>query len=281
MTSTPTVAVTGAGGFVARHLRRLLHNEHIPTVAVARSDFEALPGEVKVVTARYSDADMPPELGSCSCMAHLVGSGRGTAPSDYMKVNAGMARRAIRLCEKAGIGRIVYCSGLGVGRAVRSSGGSRYFASKMRAELEIVESGLDYAILRPSYIVGDGDPLTANLRRQMRGGVVTVPGPGATIQPISVADAARTILLALTDERFSRRTLDLVGPHAIPFDEFVLRLVKGAARIEKVSFGLARRLAARDSRFPYSLEELDILEGGFEGSFEEIRQLAGFDFAVP
>ena len=56
----------------------------------------------------------------------------------------------INMCKKAKIKKIIYASGLGV----NASSSTGYFISKYRAEQLIINSGLDFSIFRPSYIVG-------------------------------------------------------------------------------------------------------------------------------
>jgi NADH dehydrogenase len=68
------------------------------------------------------------------------------------------------LCKRAKIKKIVYNSGLGVNKSTTFG----YFISKLKAEQQIIKSGLDYAILRASYIIGKNDPLTKNLLKQAK-----------------------------------------------------------------------------------------------------------------
>ena len=67
-----------------------------------------------------------------------------------------MTKKIIKLCKKTKIKKIIYISGLGV----TSKSTSAYFISKYKAEQEIIKSGLDYTILRASYIIGKNDSLT-------------------------------------------------------------------------------------------------------------------------
>ncbi len=273
------VAVTGANGFVARNLRRLLDARRIPAVAVARRDFVAYRHETKVVSPGYAEDDILPELRRCSGLVHLVGIGRQAAGSTYTSANVDLTGRVIRMCKEAGTGRLVYCSGLGVSDGATTD----YFISKLCAEREIAGSGLDYAIFRPSYIMGADDPLTRNIRRQASAGPVIVPGSGGfPVQPVSVDDACRVLLMSVADGRFSRRTLDLVGPRTMTFEELVRRIVCGRAPVKRMSLERAYLEAIRNPRFPYGIDDLNILVGRYEGDFGELAGLAGFDFtAVP
>lgn len=273
-------AVTGAGGFLAGNLRRLLHGMGVPAVVISRREVPTHPLETLVTTKGYDAAEVGPALKSCSCVFHLAGTGREADAAAYAEANAGVTSRVTDACRGAGVPGIIYCSGLGASRERRGRGA--YFESKEAAERIVVESGLRYTIFRPSYIVGNGDPLTRNLREQAAGGAVTVPGPGPfLIQPILVDDAVRIMAQAAADPRFFGRILDMVGPRAVPFEWFVRRVVGNAAPVSAVPLERAYEMAARGSKFPYGTDDLDILDGSFTGNFEEIGRLAGFDFATP
>src|SRR5574338_682899 len=106
-----------------------------------------------------------------------------TKNSDYDLINVKQTEKIIDLCKKSGIKKIVYISGLGVGKSTTFG----YFISKLKAEQLIVKSGLDYTILRASYIVGKNDPLEQNLTKQASSGTILIPGSGSyRLQPISV-----------------------------------------------------------------------------------------------
>jgi len=95
---------------------------------------------------------------------------------------------------------------------------SSYFISKLKAEQLIVNSGLDYTIFRPSYILGTDDLLSQNLKKQIKKGFITIPGSGNyKLQPISVNDVAKIILQATTSKKFSKKIIDLVGPETVSF----------------------------------------------------------------
>src|SRR3990170_5356721 len=95
--------------------------------------------------------------------------------------------------------KIVYISGLGVSNNTVSS----YFISKYKAENEIITSGLDYTILRASYIIGKNDPLTKNLNGQIKSGKIIIPGSGKYhLQPIFVNDVAKVIYNSVISKKF-------------------------------------------------------------------------------
>ena len=106
-------------------------------------------------------------------MAHLAHIGAERDGDTYHSVNVEGTRRAAAAAQAAGVGRIACFSGLGVahyGMAPRTT--SRYFLSKIEAEVALFHSGLDVAVFRPSYIVGPGDGLTKMLNDEVIGNVL-------------------------------------------------------------------------------------------------------------
>lgn len=272
------IAITGANGFVARNLRALCCRMKIPVVAIARRSIKTYENETPVITQDYRADRILPDLQRCRGMVHLVGIGRQGLGSTYSQTNVDLTRRVISMCKTADAGKMVYCSGLGVSEYPSTD----YFASKFDAERMIIGSGLDYTIFRPSYIIGADDPLTKSVGMQIAAGTVVVPGSGRSpIQPIAVGDACRVILQSMTDERFSRRIIDMVGPSTIPFGRFVRGMVAGRAAIKQMETETAYYEAIRNPGFPYGVDDLNILMGRFWGDHKEIQNLAGFEFATP
>lgn len=258
------IAVTGASGFVARAFVAGTRARH-KSVGISRSG------------TGYGVARMARAMRGCGAVVHLAGSGK---PDGWGYANAQITDAVARAARRAGVHRLVYLSGLGV--SARNT--SAYFASKLEAERLIRSSGLEYAILRPSYIVGRSDYLTHSLRSQARRGEVLVPGDGSyTLQPVLVDDAVRVIEGAAHGEKFAGRTLDLVGPAKISFAQYVrffLRSSGSAASVKRVPLGEALRLSV-SGKFPYSADDMCLLLGGFEGDYEKLRRAHGADLTDP
>ena len=253
------LAVTGASGFVARRLiSRLRGRCRITPVSRSGTGY---------------GAGLERALRGCGAVAHLAGSG---APGGYGYGNAEVTESVVRAASAAGVRTLVYLSGLGV--SARNT--SAYFASKLRAEKAVRSSGLRYAILRPSYIVGGSDYLSRCLRAQARRGRVLVPGDGRyAIQPVLADDAVSVIEKALRGGRFSGRVLDLVGPRKIEFARYAGGFARAhGARLVRVPLAEAVRSAVSGD-FPYSADDLSILLGGFEGDYGALRRAYGAELS--
>lgn len=272
------VAVTGANGFVGTNLRRFLNEKRIRTISIARKNIRNLRFEDVIVVPDLDQRGLAEKLKGCDALVHLVGTGMQTHEVDYHSVNIRITQKTIDLCKDARIKKIVYISGLGV----RDDTTFGYFISKLGAEKQITHSGLDYTILRASYIVGNGDPLTRNLKRQAKSGRIVIPGDGSyRLQPISVRDVSRVILECITSKRLSNRIVDLVGPRAVSFADFAGRFADGA-RLQKVDLQKAYYDALnRPKSAAYGLDDLNIMVGSFTGDHKKLERLCGFNLEMP
>ena len=121
----------------------------------------------------------------------------------------------------AGVRRVVHSS---ITNATEDSP-SPYFRGKALAERALRESGLSYAILRPTLIFGREDILLNNIAWMLRRFPVhPIAGSGEyRVQPISVDDLADiAIRLARESENVE---IDAVGPEVFTYEDMV-RLVR-------------------------------------------------------
>ncbi|MDO9129738.1 MAG: NAD(P)H-binding protein, partial [Anaerolineales bacterium] len=130
--------------------------------------------------------------------------------------------------QKAGVKRVVHVS------ITNPSEDSplEYFSGKARLERALIESGLSYAILRPTVIFGQEDILINNIAWALRHlPVFGVFGDGKyRLQPIYVDDLA-----ALAVEQGKRRenvVIDAIGPETFTYRDLahVIREIIGVRR---------------------------------------------------
>ncbi len=269
------IAVCGANGFVGTNLRKFLHSKKIHVVSLARKKHRNFESEKSVVFSDLANKNLPKKLSGCNGLVHLIGSGAQTVDADYQSVNVDQTTKIIHLCKRAKIKKIIYISGLGVS----SSTTMGYFISKLRAEQQIIKSGLDYTIFRASYIVGQNDPLTKNLLRQAKRGYITIPGSGSyMLQPISVDDVSKIILFCINNKKFSNQIIDLVGPKTISFEKYAKQFARRKKiKTRRLPLEIAYRTAIRSPKKAiYGLDDLNILLGSFTSSHKKLEKMCGF-----
>lgn len=125
----------------------------------------------------------------------------------------------VRACQGAGVRRIVYLSGAGT-RAGRSE---PWFRAKWTAEEAIRASGLEYVILRPSWIYGKDDRSLNRFVTFVRYlPIVPVIGDGkACVQPAFVEDIGRVGALAVDEAAATNRVFELGGPETLSMDAII------------------------------------------------------------
>jgi len=297
--ATARLAVTGAGGFVGRHVVSAVRAEGWEVVGLVRSEEAARTvtyagGAPSMVPGLSADA-LAPALAGASAVVHLAMIGSERPGQTYDAINVEGTRAVVAAARAAGVPRIVLFSGLGVahyGMAPRTT--DRYFLSKLRAEAAVLESGLEAVVLRPSYIVGPRDGLVTSLLRQMAAGEVEQIGDGGyRLQPIAVRDAAAIVMAAVSGPapapapgRGPHRVLDLVGPAPVRHRDFVEAVARAARalrrpaefRVRVVPVEEADRRAQAGTGMPP--DELDCLLCDETGDARPLEALLG-RFLVP
>ena len=260
------VAVTGANGFVGKNVRKFLYKNKVRVLGISRKNFGKYSTETKAQSKNLLEQRLQKKLKNYDALVHLIGIGIESSGSTFEEINVNLTKNTIKLCKKSGIKKIIYISGLGVSKNNTSS----YFASKYKAEQEIINSGLDYTIFRASYIIGKTDHLTKSLSKQMKKGVIIIPGSGKyQLQPIFVEDVAKIILKSILEKKFSKKILDLVGSRKISFEDFVKLFSKNT----KVKFKKINLKNAYDEG-TYSSESLDLLIGDYTSDMTQLQKLA-------
>ena len=276
MDKFPKIVVTGASGFIAKNLRKHLSEKNVDLISISRNDFKNFKSESKIISKNYDGKKLLQLIKNSDALIHLVGIGKQSVNSDYDAINAELTRHVVDLSKKANIKKIVYLSGLGV--SAKTTLG--YFISKYNAENFIVNSGLDYTVFRPSYIVGTDDMFTKYLKRQIKNGEIGIPGSGTySIQPIHISDVVKIIFKSALQPKFNNKIIDLVGPDFITFEKYVKLFSKGTkTSIKKIRLEDAYHDAITNPKSDFGVDDLNILIGNFKGNHEKLKKVTGMKF---
>jgi len=227
--------VTGALGYTGQYItRRLLAlGQRVMTLTGHPDRPNPFGDQVRVAPFNFDDP------------AALIDSLRGAAVlynTYWVRFNySGMTfeqpiahtRTLFRAAKEAGVRRVVHVSIANPSEASPLP----YYKGKAVLERALIESGLSYAILRPTVIFGDEDILINNIAWLLRRfPVFAVLGAGDyKIQPIFVEDMAD---LAVTLGGKTENTIvDAVGPEVYTFDTLVrliAKTIRSRARIVHV-----------------------------------------------
>lgn len=239
--------VTGAAGFIGRHLvRRLVAGgwQVRGVDLLRREDFPETAGiEYHALDIR-DGAAMAEVVRAVDTVFHLASAHlQLRAPRGwYESVNVGGVDALIGACARAGVRRVVHASSVGVyGHVAHPPADedapkhptSEYERTKLRGERAALEragrEGVSLIVLRPGWVYGPGCPRTAKLLRAIRRGRFFYAGDGSNLRhPIYVADAVEAFLLAArAPEATAGRPYLIVGPRAVTVRE----LVETSARV--------------------------------------------------
>ena len=274
MVKSLKIVVTGASGFIAKNLRKYLSEKNVELISISRNDFKNFKCETKIISKNYEGKNLLKKIQNSDALIHLVGIGKQSINTDYDMINTELTTHIVNLSKKAKIKKIVFLSGLGV--SPNTSLG--YFISKYNAEKQIIDSGLDYTIFRPSYVVGKDDLFSKNLKKQIKSGEIIIPGSGNySIQPIHVSDVVKVIFESVS--KFNNKTIDLVGPDYVTFEKYVKLFSKGTkTKIRKIKLEEAYHNAIINSKSNFGIDDLNILIGNFKGNQKRLSKISKIEF---
>lgn len=236
--------VTGAFGYTGKYITRELISRGKKVLTLTGHPDRPNPFGNKVTAAPFN-FNKPDELMRCMQGAttlyntYWVRFAYGRVTYDKAIKNTILL---INAAKKAGIDKIVHIS---ITNASESSP-LPYFKGKGVLERTIIESGLSYAIIRPTVIFSREDILINNIAWLLRRcPIFVVPGTGDyKLQPIFVEDIAK---IAVEAANYKENTIiDAVGPEIYSFNELVQLIkqsIKSKAKIVHLKSNLAYNLS--------------------------------------
>lgn len=186
---TPTLAITGATGFVGSRLATVAREAGYPVRALTRGPRPAEQGLAWIEGALDRPEALAALAEGADTVVHVAGLINAPDRAAFDAVNVAGTAHVIDAARAAGVRRFIHISSL----AAREPGLSDYGASKARSEQVVAASGLDWTILRPPAVYGPGDRETFELFRMARRGFVALP-PRGRFSVIHVDDLANLIL---------------------------------------------------------------------------------------
>jgi NADH dehydrogenase len=213
------IAVTGAFSYSGKYItKRLLERgEQVITLTGHPNRPDPFNGQVKAFPLDFDEAGMTKSLQGVDILVNTYwvrfDKGENTQPRAVKNT-----QKLVNATKAAGVRRIVHIS------IANPSADSPlpYYWGKAANEKAVTDSGLSYAILRPTVLVGGGEDVLINniaflLRRFP---LFFIPGDGSYgIQPVHVEDLADLAVEAVYSKE--NYVIDAVGPDSYTFKELV------------------------------------------------------------
>ena len=191
-----TLVLTGATGFIGRHLAAALCRAGYSVRAMVRRDDPELRASGVELWHGTFASDLAPLVAEARVVIHAGGAVRARDPGEFHRVNAEGSARLAAAAARAGCERLLYVSSL----AARQPELSAYAASKAAGETAIAaEAGrMAVTVVRPPAVYGPGDRGTLPLLRGLARGYLVHPSTdGARFSLLYVEDTTRLLLALL------------------------------------------------------------------------------------
>ena len=269
------VLVTGATGFIGRHLIYRLTSEkvHLRALVLPDEDTSALKHlDVEIVRGNVLDVkSLQHAASNCQLIFHLAARTEASGPTtkDFEKVNHLGTANVARATLWAGVGRLVFCSsGALYGRAIKNRSitentvpipDSPYGNSKFSAEQVLLShnqsDGLPIVLARTSAVLGPGAMSWLNLFKTIASGRFRLIGDGRNHHHVAdIADIVEGLVRCGFVTGIEGRTYLLAGPESVCLRDLVQTIVE-AVRAPQLPTSLPAgpfRLYEMASRYLYS-----------------------------
>ncbi len=222
------IAVTGSFSYTGKYItqRLLARGDEVITLTGHPDNPDPFDGQVKAYPFNFENPEkLTKTLEGVDILfnTYWVRFSHGDNTHNLAVNNT---KTLIHAAERAGVKRIVHTS---ISNPSLESD-LPYFSGKAELEKTIMQSSLEYAILRPTVLFGDEDILVNNIAWLLRHfPVFGLLGDGRySLQPIFVEDYADlAIEMAMRDENI---ITDAVGPDIFTFEEMVKVVAKEIGR---------------------------------------------------
>lgn len=306
--SLKRVLVTGAGGFIGRHLvaDQLRRGREVVAVDVHTEALATLVGEpgLKIVQGDFRDEElMGPQLKDVEVCFHLASAHleTGVGETIFWDVNVAGVEAFVKRCHETGVGRFVHCSSVGVFGDIKDPPADEespcypdiaYERTKLAGEKAVLaygrESGYEVTVLRPAWVYGPGCPRTEKLFRTIEKGRFFFVGNGRTLRhAVYIDDMTRAFEAAAQRDEALHEVFIIAGPRATTLRELAdeiarvadvspprLQLPKGPVWLGCIALEAAFGVVGREA--PFTRRSLKFFTGNTAFLTKKAETMLGF-----
>jgi uncharacterized protein YbjT (DUF2867 family) len=279
------ILLTGASGFVGHHILQALEQQNHKVIACCRNPEKLFfkSESTRILQLNFpdmiDDTDWLPHLRNIDAVINCVGIIAETKGQTFETLHAQAPTALFKAAEQAGVKKIIQISALGADESAQSA----YHLSKKTADDALRNLDVDWYVLQPSIVYGDGAQSMALFHALAALPVhALIDGGKQLMQPVHVSDIAATIIQCLKPESSTRLTLLMVGPEAISFRRLLEQLRQRLGKKPAPAFSLPGGLAQRSvfigkwlGEPTFNAENIAMLRRGNAADAEPIRQFLG------
>jgi len=235
-----TVLVTGASGFIGRHVCAELVKVGHPVRGLARQvpvRKNRVEGVEYIRGVDISDVvTLTPEMfKDVDAIIHLVGiiAEVKRKGQTFQRIHVEGTRNIVDEAKRAGFdGRFIYMSAIGA--ALNAP--AEYSRTKYQAERIVIGSECPYTIFRPSLVIGPDGEFIAQMKDLVlhNGPVIPVPGSGFNLfQPVWVDDLVQCVVKSLVMGETINQIYEIGGATQLSFNELIRGIAKSLGKPKK------------------------------------------------
>lgn len=258
------ILVAGGTGFVGTHLcRELDERGHAVTAFARHPDETELPEGVDTVAGDVTASDsVAGAVAGRDAVVNLVALSPLFEPDGgnemHERVHLNGTENCVRAAESHDVDRFVQMSALGAD----AEGPTHYIRAKGLAEDVVRSSDLDWVIVRPSVVFGEGGEFVSFTKLLTTPYVTGLPGGGSTrFQPIYVQDLTPMLADAVVDETYGEGTYEIGGPTVLTLAQIAKRVYRARGKslvvvpIPMALAGIGLRIGGAIPGFPMGADQ--------------------------
>ena len=237
----PMILVSGGTGFVGSAIVDELLRRGEAVAVLGRSASKVRERFGDRVAAREGDVREPATLSAAMDGVDVVVNAVQFPNSPienrrkgwtFEEVDLKGTRHQVDAAKAAGVRRFVYVSGVGAAR----DADRHWFRFKWEAEKYLQDSGLEWCIVRPTWVYGPGDvSLNRFVGFARRLPFVPMFGDGEqAMQPVFIDDVARVVADAASRPEAAARLFELGGPDVMSMNDVIATALDVAAKPKRV-----------------------------------------------
>lgn len=263
------ILVTGASGFVASHLIPQLRKSSQQLRCLVTSEAEGTRIKAPRAELAIGNVTDPSSLRAAAegvdTIIHLVAVIREPKNATFEDVNVVGTKNMIEAAKTAGVKRFIHMGALGATPDPKY----KYLHSKWLGMEAVKNSGLEFSILQPSVMFGEGAGFIASLVHSIHLApfIVPIAGDGKSkLQSIWVGDVANCVMNLVAGEKIGRG-IEIGGPEILTYqamiDEILRALGEKRAKVHVPRWLMRPGVAVMDALFsnpPITMVEFKSME---------------------